>query len=316
MRKKKLIKEYDDFSWVKDINPKHSIENILGKKLYFRSNNLGELKDLGYSEHDTPKRKIILGKIRWSDYFVVEDVDLKKGECLIHLYPNKYKSPPVKYTIDEVENLVRIGVWVLGDEINETIKEVDDFDWIKDTPEVSIGGKNGLPIESVPLGTKVVTPDGDVFTIEDITGGHMGFQHVWGRDLKRAWLGPKNDDDNKNWHNTLWLRRATPEDLTESKESDSEWDWVKDSMPLELMEPQSFVGKSFGYGNRIKKQMSTTDIIHSNHEEYFTIDSIDENGNLSLVKHHPQFGESTDSTTTIKNLITFINNGAWVWIEK
>ena len=56
MRKKKLIKEYNDFSWVKDINPEHSIENILGKKLHFRSNNLGELKDLGYSEYDTPKR--------------------------------------------------------------------------------------------------------------------------------------------------------------------------------------------------------------------------------------------------------------------
>ena len=35
-------------------------------------------------------------------------------------------------------------------------EEIDDsLDWIKDTPEVTIGGKNGLPIESVPLGTKI-----------------------------------------------------------------------------------------------------------------------------------------------------------------
>ena len=50
-------------------------------------------------------------------------------------------------------------------------EEIDDsLDWIKDTPEVTIGGKNGLPIESVPLGTKIVAPNGHVFTMEDVTG--------------------------------------------------------------------------------------------------------------------------------------------------
>ncbi len=107
-------------------------------------------------------------------------------------------------------------------------EEIDDsLDWIKDTPEVTIGGKNGLPIKSVPLGTKVVTPDGDIFTIEDVTGFHMPHQFVWGRDLEKPWLGPKNDDDNKNWYNALWLRRATPEDLNESEELD----WIQDTQP-------------------------------------------------------------------------------------
>lgn len=107
-------------------------------------------------------------------------------------------------------------------------EEIDDsLDWIKSTPEVSIGGKNGLPIESVPLGTKIVTPDGDVFTIEDVTGFHMPHQFVWGSDLETPWLGPKNDDDNKNWHNALWLRRATPRDLNES----NDLDWIQDSQP-------------------------------------------------------------------------------------
>ena len=107
-------------------------------------------------------------------------------------------------------------------------EEIDDsLDWIKSTPEVSIGGKNDLPIESVPLGTKIVTPDGDVFTIEDVTGFHMPHQFVWGSDLETPWLGPKNDDDNKNWHNALWLRRATPRDLNES----NDLDWIQDSQP-------------------------------------------------------------------------------------
>ena len=53
----------------------------------------------------------------------------------------------------------------------------------------------------------------------------MDFQHVWGSDLERAWIGPEEYDDNKNWHNALWLRRATPEDLNESED---DFDWVKD----------------------------------------------------------------------------------------
>ena len=106
--------------------------------------------------------------------------------------------------------------------LKRIIKEgIDDsLDWIKDTPEVTIGGKNGLPIESVPLGTKIVAPNGHVFTMEDVTGFHMPHQFVWGSDLESPWLGPKNDDGNKNWHNALWLRRATPEDLNESEELD------------------------------------------------------------------------------------------------
>jgi hypothetical protein len=35
----------------------------------------------------------------------------------------------------------------------------------------------------------------------------MDFQYVWGSDLETPWIGPKNDDENKNWHNTLWLRK-------------------------------------------------------------------------------------------------------------
>ncbi len=107
-------------------------------------------------------------------------------------------------------------------------EEIDDsLDWIKDTPEVTIGGKNGLPIESVPLGTKIVAPNGHVFTMEDVTGFHMPHQFVWGSDLESPWLGPKNDEGNKNWHNALWLRKATTEDLNESEDLD----WIQDTQP-------------------------------------------------------------------------------------
>ena len=49
-------------------------------------------------------------------------------------------------------------------------------------------------------------------------------------------------------------------------------------------------------------------------KDYFTIESIDGNGNLILTKHHPIYGESDGYATTIKNLIKFINDGSWVWV--
>jgi hypothetical protein len=155
MVRKKRIREFDEFDWVKDINPEHSIENIIGKKIHFRDNNLGELEDLGYDLPSIDRSKVILGKIRWTDYFLVEGIDSKTNEALVQLYPNKYKSEPLSYPIDEVENLVRIGVWV------------------------------------------VVGDDGKILN-----------------------------------------------------ESESEWDWVNDTTPMELMDPKSFVGKSFGYGDK------------------------------------------------------------------
>lgn len=219
MVRKKRIKEFDEFDWVKDVNPEYSIENIISKKIHFRNNNLGELEDLGHDLTSIDKSKVILGKIRWTDYFVVEGIDSKTNEALVHLYPNKRKSKPLSYPIDEVETLVRIGVWV------------------------------------------VMGDDGEIFN-----------------------------------------------------ESEGEWGWVNDTTPMELMDPQSFVGKSFGYGDRIIKQMEDKDLTNFHHKEYFTIESIDENGNLILTKHHPIYGESHDSTTTIKNLIEFIDNGAWIWV--
>jgi hypothetical protein len=195
--------------------------------------------------------------------------------------------------------------------LKKFIREVvDDFDWIKETPLVTIGGKGGYPKENVPLGTKVISRSGEVFTIEDITGGHMDFQHVWGREISPAWVGPKNDDDNKNWHNTLWLRRTTPKNLNES---DDEWEWAKTTQPVELEDPKSWVGRSFGYGQELIDQMSDDKINASDDEEYFTITGVDVNGNLTLIKNHPIYGENHDSTTSPSSLRDYISKYKWVW---
>ena len=100
----------------------------------------------------------------------------------------------------------------------------------------------------------------------------------------------------------------------ELKESDDEWEWARKTQPIELENPKDWVGRSFGYGQEIIDNMNDNEIDASYDEEYFTITGIDENGNLTLIKHHPIYGESHDSTTSPRNLRDYINKGSWVWM--
>ena len=99
--------------------------------------------------------------------------------------------------------------------------------------------------------------------------------------------------------------------VIESEEDD--WDWARETKPVELENPEDWIGRSFGYGQEIIDQMSDWEREQGDDEEYFTILDIDENGNLPLVKHHPRFGENYDSTTSPRNLKDYISKGLWVW---
>jgi len=97
------------------------------------------------------------------------------------------------------------------------------------------------------------------------------------------------------------------------EELEDEWEWARTTQPVELENPEDWVGRSFGYGQEIKRQMEPWERLRGDDEEYFTILGIDENGNLPLVKHHPRFGENYDSTTSPRNLRDYISKGLWVW---
>jgi hypothetical protein len=103
------------------------------------------------------------------------------------------------------------------------------------------------------------------------------------------------------------LKRIIQEELKD------EWEWARTTQPVELENPEDWVGRSFGYGQKIINQMLNWEIEQGDHEEYYTILGIDENGNLPLVKHHPLFGESYDNTTSPKNLRDHISSGKWIW---
>ena len=99
--------------------------------------------------------------------------------------------------------------------------------------------------------------------------------------------------------------------MIESEED--EWEWARTTQPVELENPEDWIGRSFGYGQEIIDQMSDWEREQGDDEEYFTILYIDENGNLPLVKHHPRFGDNYDSTTSPRNLRDYISKGLWVW---
>ena len=297
----------DDFDWAKETNP-IQCKDLKGYYFYY----------------GTDPRKFIIGGVsinsgdelkvhyKWYDQHSNKD-DWGKMGCDTLIHRVKLGSYNLYDTDDKEVNQRDLAYTdnTFDDDVRKEIWEQGELDWVKDTPLVTIGGKNGYPKESVPLGTKVISRVGEVFTIEDITGGHMDFQHVWGREISPAWVGPKNDDDNKNWHNALWLRRATPKDLNES---DDEWEWAKTTQPIELENPKDWVGRSFRYGQEIIDQMSDDEINTSHDEEYFTITGIDENGNLTLIKNHPIYGENHDSSTSPRNLRDYISKDIWVWI--
>ncbi len=92
-----------------------------------------------------------------------------------------------------------------------------------------------------------------------------------------------------------------------------EWEWAKTTQPIELEDPEDWIGRSFGYGQKIIDQMDSAEIELHDDEEIFTILGVDENGNLPLLKYHPIYGENYDSSTSPRNLRHYINKGLWVW---
>ena len=214
MNLKRIIKEeIDDFDWVKETNPIKPEDLADGYYFHYNGGPIiikrkYTITKVSMDREYKPNTRVYYSW--WDDHS--DDYDYNTMSCDTFIYRVKtgayilynkngaeVNPRDLAYTDDTFDDDERKEIWEQD--------ESDSFDWVRMTPTVRIGGKNDYPIENVPLGTKVVSHNGYVFTIEDITGGHMDFQYVWGSDLETPWIGPKNDDENKNWHNTLWLRK-------------------------------------------------------------------------------------------------------------
>ncbi len=102
-------------------------------------------------------------------------------------------------------------------------EEMDEFDWIRTTETINIGGIKGIPADTAKLGDKVKVRMGYAFTIEEIDPED---NWVWGSDLGRHAYVAGVKSYGKNWHNPGYLVKIS-DDLQES----GNFDWIRDIEP-------------------------------------------------------------------------------------
>ncbi len=305
--KRVMKEESDDFDWIKDTKVDVDMEYLHG--YYFRWVGDFNLKgnvdfDRKFWVDDISKNRVYYSweerGERLSNGLTVSDMynRFESGEYILY-DKNDNKMDPKNITWFNEGNDDEIGP-------KDITESSDDWNWTK-SPTVIIGGEGGYPKVEVKLGDKIIDSQGGVWVIEDITPSEDKW--VWGSGMKTPWLGPKNDEDNKNWHNPMWLRKYD-ENINES----GDFDWARDTIPVELEDPKDWVGRSFGYGPEIIDEMSSMEIEMGDDEEYYTIDGIDRNGNLPLTRYHPNRAPNSESTTSVNFLRDYISNGRWVWV--
>ncbi len=103
--------EENDFDWAEgDVT--YTIDFILGKKCTYRKNNLDELEvEYNLSMFDLNRGDVELGEIKKESYWWITRVEGNKVVITL-----KSGDEMDDYTIEEVEQYVNLGVWVLFDE--------------------------------------------------------------------------------------------------------------------------------------------------------------------------------------------------------
>jgi len=100
----------DDFDWARgDVN--FTIYDIIGKKCTYRENNLGELEQ-EYEISELKRGDVDLGPIRYNDKYSYWVVTRLEGD---YAFISLGDGAEVDYKIEEIEQYVNLGVWVLFD---------------------------------------------------------------------------------------------------------------------------------------------------------------------------------------------------------
>lgn len=107
-----IQEEIDDFDWVKG-DVYFTIDDIIGKQIYYRKNNLSNLEDKGISLTDLNRGDVELGDIRWSDEksWIVTEI-LPNGKVMVDVAYGGLTD----YNVENVESYVNLGIWVLVDQ--------------------------------------------------------------------------------------------------------------------------------------------------------------------------------------------------------
>jgi hypothetical protein len=113
------LKESSDFDWVDEQQFFIPIDYLLNRKMYWRNNNLASLQERGYTLDEITRDMMILGTVRYTSPFILTKIDKEsnEGDITIKSTRGKQKDSIVEYDISDIENYVRIGIWVVeGDD--------------------------------------------------------------------------------------------------------------------------------------------------------------------------------------------------------
>lgn len=112
----------EDFDWVREIPSErnYTIDELYGKKIYFRNNNLRIIRQTK-TLSQIKREDISFRNIRWSNYFTLEGVD-SHNNALLRLSD----GGDVQYSVSDVEKYVNLGVWVVVDSNGRILNEFGD----------------------------------------------------------------------------------------------------------------------------------------------------------------------------------------------
>ncbi len=105
--------ESNDLDWMRG-DVYFDINEILGKKMLWRENNLNTLaRNSGMNLQDIRKEDLTFGPVRFTGGWKAVGVDAN-GNVICRVIGNK--AGDTFYTIEEVEKYVNLGIWVLLDD--------------------------------------------------------------------------------------------------------------------------------------------------------------------------------------------------------
>lgn len=134
------IEDFSDFEWAKGeiVYPIDSIDFLIGKKAYYRENNMDEVQqDMGNCRYsDLNKSDLNLGEIKKGIGWTIKKSNLPNQNIVSIILDDKKGTQ--HWDIDDVLEFVRLGIWVVEGDDGKFINESEEFDWIKDVePELT-----------------------------------------------------------------------------------------------------------------------------------------------------------------------------------
>ena len=134
------IEDFSDFEWAKgEIEyPIYSIDFLIGKKAYYRENNMEEVqKTQKCTMSDLNKSDLNLGEIKNGIGWTIKKGNLPGPKNSVSIILDNNKGTQHWFE-DDVLEFVRLGIWVVEGDDGKFINESEEFDWIKDIePEIT-----------------------------------------------------------------------------------------------------------------------------------------------------------------------------------